>query len=79
MTIWDFQWAEGALLPGPNHVDMSTRIPETLKASITVMLSELATGRVIVESTGACTGLEAAGQYERVIAAFDGRLTPAGA
>lgn len=71
--------AEGTLLPGPNRGDMSTRVPETLKASITVTLSELATGRVIVESTGECAGLEVAGQYERVIAAFHGQLTPDGA
>lgn len=68
--------ADGALLPGPNRGDMSTRVPETLKADIAVRLTEIASGAVLLDETGECSGLEVAGQYERVIAAFAGSLTP---
>lgn len=62
--------ADHALLPGPNRADMSKRVPETLKATIHIRLTDRADGRTIVDSTGRCAGLEVAGDYERVLAAI---------
>ncbi|MDZ4768756.1 MAG: tocopherol cyclase family protein [Chloroflexota bacterium] len=60
--------AEASLLPGPNRADMGTRVPETLKASIHIRLTERA-GGVIFDDTGECAGLEVAGDVDKLLAA----------
>jgi hypothetical protein len=63
--------AEGALLPGPNRVEMGKRVPETLKATIQVCLTDLASNRPILDDTGDCAGLEVAGDVDRLLKAIE--------
>ncbi len=60
--------AEASLLPGPNRSDMGERVPETLKASIHVRLSDR--GGVIFDDHGECAGLEVAGDVAKLLAAL---------
>ncbi|MBK8022401.1 MAG: hypothetical protein IPK19_13490 [Chloroflexi bacterium] len=65
--------AEASILPGPNRADMSTRVPETLKAGISLRLTDrtpAGQGRVIFEGRGECAGLEVAGDLDKLIGAI---------
>lgn len=61
--------AEGALLPGPNRVEMGVRVPETLKATIAVRLTRTGRGAtgLIFEGKGGCAGLEVAGALPKLL------------
>jgi tocopherol cyclase len=61
--------AETSLLPGPDRVEMGKRVPETLKATIEVRLTDWAERREIFSGTGRCAGLEVAGDIARLLAA----------
>lgn len=58
--------AETSILPGPNRQSMGTRVPETLRAEITIRLTEIGSGALIFEGTGRCAGLEVAGDIDRL-------------
>ncbi|MBL8133996.1 MAG: hypothetical protein JNL42_19195 [Anaerolineae bacterium] len=63
--------AESSILPGPNRADMSTRVPETLQASIAIRLSVLGGGaREMFSGRGECAGLEVAGDVEKLMKAI---------
>jgi hypothetical protein len=64
--------ANASLLPGPDRADMGKRVPETLQADIAIRLTD-ADGRVILEGTGRCAGLEVAGEVERLLKAVNPR------
>jgi hypothetical protein len=57
---------EGVLLQAPTVVDMGRRIPETLRAEIHARLTETRTGRVLLDDTGGCAGLEVVGDLQRL-------------
>jgi hypothetical protein len=63
--------ADTSILPGPNRVDMEKRVPETLKATIQVCMTELSDGKPIIDATGDCAGLEVAGDVERMLRAIN--------
>lgn len=60
---------ESTMLPGPTRLEMGARVPETLKSSIQLCLTDLNTGKVIFNDTGECAGLEVAGDIERLLEA----------
>jgi hypothetical protein len=62
--------AEASILPGPNRADMGTRVPETLKASVHVRLTDRRTGMTLFDDTGECAGLEVAGDVDRLLKAI---------
>jgi hypothetical protein len=61
--------AAGAVLRGPTGVDMAGRVPESLRATVTVRLS--APGRdstpLIFEGSGRNAGLEVVGETSRLL------------
>lgn len=61
--------AEASILPGPSRQDMGLRVPETLKAVISLRLTR-ADGGVIYEGTGTCAGLEIAGDLDKLLKAL---------
>ncbi|MBW4436426.1 MAG: hypothetical protein KME04_04790 [Pleurocapsa minor GSE-CHR-MK-17-07R] len=63
--------ADATLLPGPNRHDMGTRVPETLKATIHVKLTEHGASVALLDDTGECAGLEVAGDVDRLRAAIN--------
>jgi hypothetical protein len=65
----DAQRAEGGVLRGPTGFNMAGRVPESLRASVTVRLSALRGGepRPIFEGTGRSAGLEVVGDQARLL------------
>ncbi|MBK9747056.1 MAG: hypothetical protein IPO91_09750 [Chloroflexi bacterium] len=61
--------AEASILPGPSRHDMGVRVPETLKAVISIALTR-ADGGIIFEGTGTCAGLEVAGDLDKLLKAL---------
>ncbi len=61
--------AEASILPGPSRHDMGVRVPETLKAVISVSLTRTG-GGLIFEGTGTCAGLEVAGDLDKLLKAL---------
>jgi hypothetical protein len=61
--------AEGGVLRGPTGVDMRGRVPESLRATVTVQLS--ASGpdgsRLLFEGTGHNAGLEVVGELSKLL------------
>lgn len=60
---------ESTVLPGPTRLEMGARVPETLKSSIQLCLTDLNTRKVILDDTGECAGLEVAGDISRLVKA----------
>ena len=60
--------AEYSILPGPDRHAMGMRVPETLKAEISVRLTH--SGGTIFEGTGTCAGLELAGDLDKLLRAL---------
>jgi hypothetical protein len=58
----------GGLLHAPVRTQMHRRVEETLDAQIGVLLTD-PQGRVLVDDTGSCGGLEVHGDLERLLAA----------
>jgi hypothetical protein len=58
----------GGLLHAPVRTEMHRRVEETLDARVHVRLADAA-GRVLLEDTGHCAGLEVHGDLERLLAA----------
>lgn len=64
--------AETSILPGPDRIDMEKRVPETLKASIELCLTDLSNGRrEMFSGKGECAGLEVAGDVEKLLRAVN--------
>ncbi len=61
--------AEASILPGPSRQDMGLRVPETLKAVISICLTRKG-GGTIFEGTGTCAGLEVAGDLDKLLKAI---------
>lgn len=61
--------AEASILPGPTRQEMGMRVPETLKAVISVCVTRTA-GGTIFEGTGTCAGLEVAGDLAKLLKAI---------
>ena len=57
----------GGLLHAPVRTQMHRRVEETLDAQVAVRLAD-STGRVLVEDTGCCAGLEVHGDLDRLLA-----------
>ena len=58
----------GGLLHAPARTQMHRRVEETLDASVQVRLAD-PTGRVVLDDTGHCAGLEVHGDLDRLLAA----------
>ncbi len=58
----------GALLHAPVRTEMHKRVEETLDATVSVRLTDDA-GRVLLDDTGHCAGLEVHGDLDRLLAA----------
>jgi hypothetical protein len=61
--------AAGAVLRGPTGADMAGRVPESLRATVTVQLSALgkANTHLIFEGSGCNAGLEVVGETSRLL------------
>ena len=62
--------ASATILPGPDRVEMGKRVPETLKASIELCLTDLAHNTPIFSGRGECAGLEVAGDVDKLLRAL---------
>lgn len=72
------QRAESTPLPGPDRAQMGKRVPETLRATVDVCLTDLRTGAARFSGSGQAAGLEVAGDIDRVLRAVNGRRPLAG-
>jgi hypothetical protein len=63
----DAQRALSGELKGPSQMDMTRRVPETLQAIISIKLSSLSDGRILLEDSGIHGGLEIAGDLETLL------------
>lgn len=61
--------AEGGVLRGPTGLDMGGRVPESLRATVTIRLSALsqAGSRLLFEGTGRNAGLEVVGEVSKLL------------
>ena len=58
-------------LRGPSRSDMGRRVPETLQATIQVVLTDIHTKQVMYIDLGRCGGLELGGEYNELLHAED--------
>jgi len=65
----------GALLHAPTEIDMGRRIPETMQASLRARLSRL-DGTLLLDDTGACAGLEVAGDLDGLVRMAEAQFSP---
>ncbi len=57
----------GGLLKAPIRTEMHKRVDETMQSSVDMRLTEIASGRVILESTGRNAALEVHGEVEKLL------------
>lgn len=62
--------AETSILPAPDRIEMGKRVPETLKASLELCLTDLRSGATLFAGRGECAGLEIAGDIDRLLRAI---------
>ncbi|HVU10134.1 MAG TPA: tocopherol cyclase family protein [Phototrophicaceae bacterium] len=62
--------ASTSILPGPDRVEMGKRVPETLKASLDLRLTDSRSNRVLFAGRGECAGLEVAGDIDKLLRAL---------
>lgn len=65
--------AEGGVLRGPTGLDMGGRVPESLRATVTIRLSALsrAGSRLLFEGTGRNAGLEVVGEVSKLLGSIE--------